>query len=227
MPKTKELCEATKAAILALLEIGMNERQVVKKLKISKTVAHYTKKKQAQHGSTKLLAGRSRKCFSTHQMTVIHPFLCQESFSSAFNTIQPSLLKVKMERVGVSDQLATWTMDYLTDRPQYVKLQDCVSDVVVCSTGAPQDTVLSLFLFTLYTSDFCYSTDSCHLQKFSDDRKGNDCEYRKVIMVFVYWCEQNHLQMNTNKTKEMVIDFHRKPSYTPPLNIQATAEDLL
>ena len=148
-------------------------------------------------------------------------------FSSAFNTIQPSLLRVKMERAGVSDQLAAWTMDYLTDRPQYVRLQDCVSDVVVCSTGAPQGTVLSPFLFTLYTSDFRYSTDSCHLQKFSDDTaiigcvsEGNDCEYRKVIMDFVYWCEQNHLQLNASKTKEMVIDFHRKPSHTPLLNIQ-------
>ena len=65
MPKTKELCEATKAAILALLEIGMSERQVAKKLKISKTAVHYTKKKQAQHGTTKLLAGRSRKRLST------------------------------------------------------------------------------------------------------------------------------------------------------------------
>ncbi|KAI3367289.1 hypothetical protein L3Q82_008332 [Scortum barcoo] len=97
--------------------------------------------------------------------------------------------------------------------------RDCVSDVVVCSTGAPQGTVLSPFLFTLYTSDFTYSTDSCHLQKFSDDTaivgcvsEGNDCEYRKVIMDFVDWCELNHLQVNASKTKEMVIDFSRKPS---------------
>ena len=148
-------------------------------------------------------------------------------FSSVFSTIQPSLLRVKMERMGVSDQLAAWTLDYLTDRPQYVRLQDCESDVVVCSTGAPQGTVLSPFLFTLYTSDFRHSTDSCHLQKFSDDTaiigrvsEGNDCEYRSVIKDFVYWCELNHLQLNASKTKEMVIDFHRKPSHTPPLNIQ-------
>ncbi|KAI3357080.1 hypothetical protein L3Q82_015546, partial [Scortum barcoo] len=96
---------------------------------------------------------------------------------------------------------------------------------------APQGTVLSPFLFTLYTSDFTYSTDSCHLQKFSDDtamplwdvcqRGTTDCEYRKVIMDFVDWCELNHLQVNASKTKEMVIDFSRKPSADiAPVNIQ-------
>ncbi|KAI3360535.1 hypothetical protein L3Q82_002279 [Scortum barcoo] len=65
-------------------------------------------------------------------------------------------------------------------------------------------------------------------QKFSDDTaivgcvsEGNDCEYRKVIMDFVDWCELNHLQVNASKTKEMVIDFSRKPSSDiAPVNIQ-------
>ncbi|KAI3356662.1 hypothetical protein L3Q82_003303 [Scortum barcoo] len=80
---------------------------------------------------------------------------------------------VKLERAGASDQLAAWVTNYLTDRPQFVRLQDCVSDVVVCSTGDPQGTVLSPFLFTLYTSDFTLTprtastnrispTDTCH-----------------------------------------------------------------
>ena len=36
---------------------------------------------------------------------------------------------------------------------QYMRLKDWVSDVVLYSTGGPQSTVLSPFLFTLYTSD--------------------------------------------------------------------------
>ncbi|KAI3371811.1 hypothetical protein L3Q82_024359 [Scortum barcoo] len=41
-------------------------------------------------------------------------------FSSAFNTIHPSLLRVKLERAGASDQLAAWVItNYLTDRPSF------------------------------------------------------------------------------------------------------------
>ncbi|KAF7648597.1 hypothetical protein LDENG_00154260, partial [Lucifuga dentata] len=38
-------------------------------------------------------------------------------FSSAFNTIQPSLLRGKLEGVGVDCHLTAWTIDYLTNRP--------------------------------------------------------------------------------------------------------------
>ena len=74
-----------------------------------------------------------------------------------------------MGRAGVDHHLAVWTIVYLTNRPQYVRLRDCMCDVVVCNTGVPQGTVLSPFLYTLYTSDFSHNSDSCHLQKFSDD----------------------------------------------------------
>ncbi|TWW58076.1 hypothetical protein D4764_07G0007950 [Takifugu flavidus] len=111
-------------------------------------------------------------------------------FSSAFSTIQPSLLRGKMEGAGVDCPLAAWTTDYLTNRLQYVRLHDCESDVVVCSTGAPQGTVLSPFLLTLYTSDFSHNSDSCHLQKFSDDTaiagrvsEGNELEDREGLDV--------------------------------------------
>ena len=49
----------------------------------------------------------------------------------------------------MNHHLTHWILDYLTNRPQYVRTRDCVSDTVVCSTGAPQGTVLAPFLFTL------------------------------------------------------------------------------
>ncbi|XDV15205.1 hypothetical protein PO909_015335 [Leuciscus waleckii] len=75
-------------------------------------------------------------------------------FSSAFNTIQPMLLKDKLERTGVDHLLSQWVLNYLTNRPQFVRARDGVSDRLMCSTGVPQGTVLAPFLFTLYTADF-------------------------------------------------------------------------
>jgi len=85
-------------------------------------------------------------------------------------------------------------MDYLTERPQYVKLQFGVSDTELSNTATPQGAVLSPFLFTLYTSTFRYNTEGCHLQKFSDDSATVGCirhedetqrEYRRVVDSFV------------------------------------------
>nr|XP_008281176.1 PREDICTED: uncharacterized protein LOC103358119 [Stegastes partitus] len=75
----------------------------------------------------------------------------------------------KVKRMGVDSCLVDWISDYLSDRPQYVRLKDTTSDTVVSSTGAPQGTVLAPLLFTLYTSDFWCNTELCHIQKYADD----------------------------------------------------------
>ncbi|KAI3373368.1 hypothetical protein L3Q82_006657 [Scortum barcoo] len=149
-------------------------------------------------------------------------------FSSAFNTIQPRLLGDKLQLAGVDHHLTTWILDYLTHRPQFVRVQGFESDRLLCSTGAPQGTVLAPFLFTLYTADFSYNTPSCHLQKFSDDSAvvglitdGDDREYRGLIQDFADWCLRNNLQINAGKTKELVVDFRRRRHSPPaPVSIQ-------
>ncbi|KAK0135139.1 putative RNA-directed DNA polymerase from transposon X-element [Merluccius polli] len=129
-------------------------------------------------------------------------------FSSAFNTIQPLLMGEKLRGMGVNGGLITWVIDYLTGRPQVVRLGSILSDMVVSDVGAPQGTVLSPFLFTLYTTDFQYNAESCHLQKFSDDSAvvgctggGEEGEYRTLVDNFVEWSERNHLRLNVSKTR--------------------------
>ncbi|KAI4890788.1 hypothetical protein NFI96_000034 [Prochilodus magdalenae] len=148
-------------------------------------------------------------------------------FSSAFNTIQPLLLRDKLMKMEVDMHLVTWITDYLTGRPQHVRIRDCSSDTVISSTGAPQGTVLSPVLFTLYTSDFKYNSELCHMQKFSDDtaivgcvRNGQEREYRSLVEDFVEWCTTNHLKLNITKTKEMCIDFRRSRPSQQPISIK-------
>ncbi|MBN3325625.1 SCAR5 protein, partial [Atractosteus spatula] len=50
--------------------------------------------------------------------------------------------------------------------------------------------------------------------------EGREEEYRSLITNFVEWCHLNHLQLNTSKTKEMVMDFQRNKSPLNPVSIQ-------
>ncbi|PIK55788.1 putative RNA-directed DNA polymerase from mobile element jockey-like [Apostichopus japonicus] len=145
-------------------------------------------------------------------------------FSSAFNMIQPHVLVHKLLNMNVPHNLVTWLFNYLTNRSQYVRINqsNCVSNTLVSSTGAPQETVLAPFLFTVYTSDARSSHDSCHLIKFADDTalvglitRDDGGEYLSQINWFVDYCDQNFLELNMEKTKEMVIDL-RKGDHEPP-----------
>lgn len=109
--------------------------------------------------------------------------------------------------------MISWISDYLTGRPQLVRLGSVLSDVVISDTGAPQGTVFSPILFTLYTTYFQYNSESCHLQKFSDDsavvrciRERDEGEYRTLVDNFVEWAEENHLRLNVTKTREMASE---------------------
>ena len=143
-------------------------------------------------------------------------------FSSAFNTMQCHLLVNKLLAMNVDFRTVLWIFDYLTFRPQFVKLRSSsnsnvfISDTVFTNTGAPQGTVLAPFLFSLYTSDHRQNHDSCPLIKFADDTAlsglisdNDDLDYKNEISQFVNWCDENFLDLNVSKTKEMIIDFRK------------------
>ena len=78
----------------------------------------------------------------------IRPFFFFFYFASAFNSIQSHLLCDKLLNMNLCPSLITWIMNYLTSRPQYVRSRpSTLSDVIITNTGAPQDTVLSSFVF--------------------------------------------------------------------------------
>ena len=58
-------------------------------------------------------------------------------------------------------------------------------------------------------------------------KNGDESEYRAVMGNFVTWCEQNHLQLNVTKTKELVVDLKRAKSPVTPVSIHGVSVDIV
>ncbi len=90
-------------------------------------------------------------------------------YSSAFNTIVPTKLAVKLSDLGITSSLCDWIQDFLTARPQVVKVSQFTSNSITLNVGAPQGCDLSPLLYSLYTHDCESSHSSTSIIKFADD----------------------------------------------------------
>ena len=52
-------------------------------------------------------------------------------YSSAFNTIVPSKLVIKLEALGLNPALCNWVLDFLTGRPQVVRVGKNISTPLI------------------------------------------------------------------------------------------------
>ncbi len=135
-------------------------------------------------------------------------------FSSAFNTIIPQQLINKLNLLGLNNSLCNWILDFLTGRPQSVRVGHNTSSTTTLSTGAPQGCVLSPLLFTLLTHDCTAKFSSNHIIKFADDTtvvglisNNDEMHYREEVAQLAEWCGTNNQSLNVGKIKEVVMDF--------------------
>ena len=215
---------------VALTSIAMKcfERLVLKRLSTH----------TAQHLDPNQFAYKPNRCTDDASLTLLHNIYTHLEkpgsfvrilfidFSSAFNTIQPHLMAKKLLSFHVSPHLIQWILSFLVHRSQSVRFQKALSSVRHTSTGSPQGTVLSPVLFTLYTND-CSGTNITPLIKYSDDSalqdlSNSDQVYFDSVNSFSSWCDNNFLDLNVQKTKEMLIDFRKNPAAVPDLFIHGT-----
>ncbi|XP_054631629.1 uncharacterized protein LOC129181035 [Dunckerocampus dactyliophorus] len=134
-------------------------------------------------------------------------------YSSAFNTVSPHKLTNKLLTLVLSPSLCNWVFNFLTGRPQSVRVHNRTSSSRIVSTGTPQGCVLSPLLYTLFTYDCVASQNNTSIIKFADETTviglitgGVETSYRREVADLIAWCRDNNLLLNTDKTKEMIID---------------------
>ena len=131
-------------------------------------------------------------------------------FSSAFNCMQPHILCTKLKELQVDPHMILWIMDFLLKREQYVKVNTSSSSVLTTSTGAPQGTVISPVLFSIYTNNLRGSDSASMAVKFADDTalvdtSNSPAHFEEEAKKLHQWCEEHYLQLNVKKTKELLI----------------------
>ncbi len=76
-------------------------------------------------------------------------------YSSAFKHYSPLQASCQTLDLGLNTTLCDWIQDFLTGRPQVVKMGQFTSNSITLNVGAPQGCVLSPLLYSLYTPRLC------------------------------------------------------------------------
>ena len=133
--------------------------------------------------------------------------------SKAFDTISHKLLLKKLERLGIRGTANLWFKNYLSDRKQYMDIDDIKSDFESIACGVPQGSILGPILFLIYVNDISRCT-SCHVLSFADD---TTISLSGTNIVDLYntmnqelehinqWFQSNKLCLNVKKTKHIVF----------------------
>ncbi len=92
-----------------------------------------------------------------------------------------------------------------------------------------QGCVLSPLLYSLYTHDCTAAHSSNVIVKFADDTTviglitdNDETAYREEVSTLTKWCQENHLSLNIDKTKELVVDYRRQSRKHTPITIDKT-----
>ncbi|KAK6312807.1 hypothetical protein J4Q44_G00161540, partial [Coregonus suidteri] len=147
-------------------------------------------------------------------------------YSSAFKNIVPTKLITKLRTLGLNTSLCNLILDFLTGRPQVIRVGNNTSATLILNTGAPQGCMLSPLLYSLFTHDCVAKHDSNTIIKFADDTTvvglitdNDETAYREEVRDLAVWCQDNSLSLNVNKTKEMIVDYRKRRAEHAPIHI--------
>ena len=135
----------------------------------------------------------------------------------AFDTIDHCILLDKLNYYGIRGLANKWIRSYLSNRYQYVVINNSHSEYRKLVCGVPQGSILGPTLFLLYINDIVCASKQLKFILFADDTTiyyngNNEKETIQIINSELKelnsWFQLNKLSLNVSKTKFMI--FNRK-----------------
>lgn len=131
-------------------------------------------------------------------------------FSKAFDLVEHTILIQKLRYYGVNGTSLSLLKNYLTDRKQYVEVDNYKSFTGPVEYGVPQGSVLGPLLFTIYLNDianlglfgkfYMYADDICLLYPYINEVALKVHMERDAAIISEY-ARLNKLVLNAEKTK--------------------------
>ena len=134
-------------------------------------------------------------------------------FAKAFDVIDRNLLIKKLNLYNINTNHLELIKSFLSNRQQSVYYNNKFSCMLPLEYGVPQGSILGPLLFSIYINDLPLNiTNNCDL--FADDTtihvsntklQSISTQLQQNVSDLLRWTELNHMALNPNKTKRMLI----------------------
>ena len=150
--------------------------------------------------------------------------------SKAFDTLDHSILLLKLTHYGLSQTAIRWFSSCLLGRRQLVDFNGTWSTLASTSTGVPQGSILRPLLFIIYMNDIHVASDKVNAIIYADDSSllSSLCSFNVSVQRnninrtelssninlelgnIQEWLNINRLSLNVQKTKFMIFHNYQR-----------------
>ena len=126
--------------------------------------------------------------------------------AKAFDSVSHPRLLLKLEALGITDNILSWLKEFLTVRRQRVVVNGQFSSWLPVTSGVPQGSVLGPLLFILFINDISLVVSNSTVKLFADVDL-LQCDLSKVVA----WAKTWMLRLNPDKCESIVLSNRRVP----------------